>query len=162
MSDLRFRPRFQLFLNEDENAIIDRIKKALTENNPEALKGKLKHKHLLIRVNPTKKHFWSPTLDISFEKMEDGQTQMRCLLAPEATVWTMFMFAYTIAAFGAFIGLMIGSSQMQLEHNPWGFWLATACTVLGLLLFFIAQFGKKLAKDEMVSMKEFIVKAVEE
>jgi ABC-type glycerol-3-phosphate transport system permease component len=73
----------------------------------------------------------------------------------------MFMFAYTIATFGAFIGLMIASSQMQLEHNPWGFWLAATCTALGLLLFLIAQFGKKLAKEEMVSMKAFIVKAVE-
>lgn len=162
MSDLRFRPRFQLLLNESEDALIASIKKALHDHNSEGFWGKLKHKHMIIRVNPSKKHFWSPTLDISFEKMEDGKTQMRCLLAPEATVWTMFMFAYTIAAFGAFIGLMIGSSQMQLEHNPWGFWLAAASTALGLLLFFIAQFGKKLAADEMVSMKEFIVKVVGE
>jgi len=158
MSDLRFRPRFQLYFKSEKEEIIGHIKDALFNDNPAAFHGKVKHNHFTIRINPNKKHYWSPVLDISFEKTEKGQTQMRCLLAPEPTVWTLFMFAYTITIFAAFLGLMIGGSQMQLKTDAWGFYLATAASFLSIVLFFIAQYGKKLATEEMKSMQGFIYK----
>ena len=79
------------------------------------------------------------------------------MVAPEASVWTMFMFFYVVAGFGALIGLMVGSSQLTLDSNPWGFWLAAGSLLLGILLFFVAQFGKSLAKEEMRELKKFIM-----
>lgn len=162
MSDLKFRPRFQLFFKSEEAALIHQIKDNLLHQNPEAFLGKVKHSHFTIWINPSKKHFWSPVLDISFEKMEDNQTQMRCLLAPTPTVWTLFMFCYFITIFSAFIGLMIGSSQMMLGHDTWGFYLAGMAAILSVSFFLIAQYGKKLAAEEMQLLKAFINKVKEQ
>ncbi|MEQ8907624.1 MAG: hypothetical protein RIC95_00395 [Vicingaceae bacterium] len=157
MSDLKFRPRFQFEVGCDKKAFAERIKVQLRLNNPHGFLGKTRHDHFLIRVNPEKKHFWSPTLDITWEINENNKVQVRCLVAPEAAVWTMFMFLYVVAGFGAIIGLMIGSSQLTLETEPWGFWLAAGSMLLGIILFFVAQFGKDLAKEEMKELKAFIM-----
>lgn len=113
--------------------------------------------HLLLKIHPSKKHFWSPQLDISLEEIENQKTIVRCLVAPEAGVWTMFMFIYTITGFAAFIGLMLGMSQWSLERDLWGFYVALGSLVLGIVFYFIAQFGKKLADEEMRSLKKIIL-----
>ncbi|MFD1553538.1 hypothetical protein DNU06_07635 [Putridiphycobacter roseus] len=162
MSDLKFRPRFQLFFKSEEQEIIQQIKEALRHDNPEEFQGKVRHGHFTIWIHPEKKHFWSPVLDISFEKMEDKQTQMRCLLAPTPTVWTMFMFGYFITIFSTFIGLMIGSSQWYIgAETMWGLYLAAIAALLSIAFFMIAQSGKKLATEEMKNLKDFIFKVKE-
>lgn len=157
MSELDFRPRFKFEVGCGKEAFAERIKVQLRLNNPNGFKGKTRHDHFLIRVNPEQKHFWSPTLDICWELNENKKVEVRCLVAPEASVWTMFMFLYVVAGFGALIGLMVGSSQLTLDTNPWGFWLAAGSLLLGVVLFFVAQFGKRLAKDEMLELKSFIM-----
>ncbi len=157
MSELDFRPRFKFEVGCGKEAFAERIKVQLRLNNPHGFRGKTRHEHFLIRVDPKQKHFWSPTLDVSWEINENQKVEVRCLVAPEASIWTMFMFFYVVAGFGTLIGLMIGSSQLTLDTNPWGFWLAAASFLLGIILFFVAQFGKSLAKEEMLELKSFIM-----
>ncbi|WP_027418192.1 hypothetical protein [Crocinitomix catalasitica] len=161
MSDLSFRPRFQLLFEQNEAEIIAAIKTALNEDNPDAFHGKVKHSHFTIFINPTKQHFWSPVLDISFDPEFEGTTEMRCLLAPSPTVWTLFMFGYSLTLFGVLIGLMFGASQMQLDLNPWGFYIAVVCGFLAVAFFLMAQYGKKLAHEEMKSLKGFVMRVRE-
>ncbi len=40
----------------------------------------------------------------------------------------------------------------------WGLWVMGISLALGLALFFIAQFGKGLARNEMIALRDFIVK----
>lgn len=113
--------------------------------------------HFIIRIHESKRHFWSPQMDISIRKDDESDdTVVRCLLAPAPVVWTMFMFFYALAGFGALVGFMIASSQYSLDKDMWGLWMAGGSAIFGVLLFVFAQFGKRLSHDEMRLFKSFI------
>ena len=157
MSDVKFRPRFRIETTLEEEEVAEIIKKKLKENNPYRFKSTLVKDHLILKINKEDRHFWSPQMDVSLSKnYEFSGTLIRCLLAPEAAVWTMFMFFYSASGFGAFIGIMIAMSQWTLERDMWGLWLAFVSALLGIVLFFIAQFGKGISKDQMKLLKAFI------
>ncbi len=157
MSDIKFRPRFRIETTLEEEEVADIIRKKLKEDNPHRFHSTLVKDHLVMKINKEERHFWSPIMDVSLSKnYEYGGTLIRCLLAPEAGVWTMFMFFYAVSGFGAFIGIMIAMSQWTLERDMWGMWLAFGSALLGLILFGIAQFGKGISRDEMKILKAFI------
>lgn len=156
MSDIKFRPRFRIETSLSEGEIADIVKKKLSEDNPNKFESIIIKDHLILKINMKDRHFWSPQMDISLGPNYDEEgTLIRCLLAPQPSVWTMFMFFYTISGFGGFIGLMLGMSQWTLEREMWGFWLTLISIILGVILFFVAQFGKGISKDEMKLLKSF-------
>ena len=157
MSDIKFRPRFRIETSLPEKEVAEIVKKKLTENNPHQFPSTIVHGHLILKIPQKIKHFWSPQMDISLNALEDGEgTLIRCLLAPEPAVWTMFMFFYTAAGFLAFVGLMVAMSQWTLEKDMWGMWLVLGGILLGIILFFVAQAGKKISRQQMEMLKSFI------
>ena len=156
MSEFKLRPRFKFEVALEESKVVELIKKEIENSAPGQFVSTIIHGHLLLKIHPSKKHFWSPQMDVSLEKIEEKKTLIRCLIAPEASVWTLFMFIYTTTGFAAFIGLMLGLSQWSLEREIWGFYLTIGSLTLGVIFYFVAQFGKKLAEDEMISLKNII------
>mgnify|MGYP003637419412 CR=1 FL=1 len=154
MSSIEVRPRFHFELKLSEDEAKDRIRKLLKFNNALGFKGQLKNDYLLLKCH-TKKHFWTPQMEVRVEK-EDDVTLVKCLITPEPSIWTFFMFSYVVSGFGLVIGLMIGSSQITLEKDVWGFWLAGISLIVGLLFYFIALTGKRLAYDERKAFFDFI------
>ena len=157
MSDLKFRPRFRIETSLFEKEVAEKVKQKLASDNPQQFESTIVDGHLILKINRQKIHFWSPQMDISLSPLEESEgTLIRCLLAPQPSVWTMFMFFYTAAGFGAFVGLMIAMSQWTLDRDMWGLWLMLISLLVGVALFFVAQFGKGISKDEMKIMKAFI------
>ncbi|MEQ9064451.1 MAG: hypothetical protein RIE58_09760 [Vicingaceae bacterium] len=157
MSEFKLRPRFHLEVYNPENEVEDIVRNKLKYDNPNKFESTIIKGHLILRINKNKRHFWSPQMDISLREMEEGGTQIRCLLAPEPAVWTMFMFIYSATGFGSFIGLMIAMSQWTLEREMWGIYVSLISAILGLIAFFAAQAGKKIAHDEMSRLKTFVL-----
>lgn len=157
MSELKFRPRFQIETSLNQKETVALIKQRLLHENPNAFESSYVEGHFILKINLNNRHFWSPQMDISLSESEanDG-TVIRCLLAPAPAIWTMFMFLYTAVGFGAFIGIMIGLSQWTLEKEMWGIKLTLLSVFIGLILFIISQFGKKMASEEMKILKNFI------
>jgi hypothetical protein len=157
MSDLEFRPRFRIESQRQPEEVHDLIREKLVRDNPMGFQSMSVKGHLIIRVNDSLKHFWSPQLDISISKSPDHDgTLLRCLLAPSPGIWTMFMFLYALAGFWALVGSTIAMSQYTLKKDLWGLWVFGISSVLGIALFFIAQIGKGMAKQEMIDLKNFI------
>ena len=156
MSDFELRPRFRLEVTNPENEVVQIIRNKLKYDNPEAFESTVVHGHLILRINEKKKHFWSPQMDISIQSLEEGGSLIRCLMAPEPAIWTMFMFFYATCGFGAFIGLMLAMSQWTLERDMWGIYLFFAFAALGAVVHIAAQSGKRIASDEMRSLSLFI------
>jgi hypothetical protein len=158
MSDLTFRPRFRIETSlpcDEAEALIDT---KLKSDNPEGFGSSHIKGHIILSIHASKRHFWSPQMDISIRKDDDeDHTVIRCLLAPAPVVWTMFMFFYALTGFGALVGFMIASSQYSLDKDMWGLWMALGSVALGIVLFLIAQGGQKLSKEEMYSLRHFIV-----
>lgn len=156
MSEFVLRPRFRFEVDLAESKVVEIIKKEVDKLEPGQFSSTIVQAHLLLKIHPSKKHFWSPQMDVTVEEIEENKTLIRCLIAPEASVWTMFMFIYTITGFAAFIGLMLGLSQWSLEREVWGFYVFLGSLMLGILFYFVAQFGKKLGKDEMILLTKII------
>ncbi len=158
MSDLTFRPRFRIETSlpwDEAEALID---SKLKSDNPEGFGSSHIKGHIILSIHSSKRHFWSPQMDISIRKDdEEDHTVIRCLLAPAPVVWTMFMFFYALTGFGALVGFMIASSQYSLDKEMWGLWMALGSVAIGIILFLIAQGGQKLSKDEMYRLRHFIV-----
>jgi len=127
----------------------------IQSHNPSGYQSEIKHGHFILKLPKDKKRFWTPQMDLSLQE-EAGKTVISCLISPEPGIWTLFMFIYVLSGFGIFIGLIIASSQVTLEHHPWGFSLALASAVLGILFYLIARIGKHLAFDERKAFYLFI------
>jgi hypothetical protein len=134
-----------------------KILQKLEDNNPEQFGSTYTKGHFTLRIHPQKRHFWSPQMDISVREDDDEDfTVIRCLLAPAPVVWTMFMFLYALAGFGALVSFMIASSQYSLDKDMWGIWMGVGALVFGIVLYLVAQSGKRLSSDEMHALKNFI------
>lgn len=155
MTELNLRPRFKIVVNNPEKEVVEIVKNKLKYNNPHNFESTIVEGHLILRINKAKRHFWSPQMDISVQPNEEGGTVIRCLLAPEASVWTMFMFFYAATGFMAFIGLMMGMSQWTLQRDMWGFYLFFAGLALLLVIYAIAQFGKGISRSDMNILRAF-------
>lgn len=158
MSDLSFRPRFRIETSLPVEEVEAQILNKLKNENPQGFGSTFTKGHFTLTIHPEKRHFWSPQMDISVREDDDEDfTVVRCLLAPAPVVWTMFMFLYALAGFGALVSFMIASSQYSLNKDMWGIWLGFGSIVFGVVLYLIAQSGKRLSKDEMRALKDFIV-----
>lgn len=158
MSDLKFRPRFKIETELSTEQAQEKIK--LLFRTPHDFETEHVKGHFIVKMPEQVRHYWSPQMDVSvYHDDYSESTQVRCLLAPAPAVWTLFMFVYSFAGFGALFGLLLGSSQYNLDKNPWGFWMALGFFILAIILFGIAQFGKSISKEEMRSMKKFIYQA---
>ncbi len=164
MSELDFRPRFRIYtalgVEEAEQILLEQLRL----RNPEGFRSTIVKGHMVIHIAESKRHFWSPQMDVSIAATEEEDehhpaTMVRCLTAPAPAVWTMFMFFYGFAGFALLVGLIVASSQYTLGYEPWALWIAAFGLVLGLAMFLVAQVGKGLAKDEMRKMKTFVDKA---
>ena len=155
MTDLSIRPRFKLETSLTESQIKQLFDDQLKNNNTHGFIGSMKHGHLILRLPKNKKHFWSPQLDVSFIS-EENKTILNCLITPEPGIWTFFMFVYILSGFGTLIGLMIGTSQYSLDKETWGYWIAIASALLGIIFYIVAQTGKRLALDNRKAFYYFI------
>ncbi len=112
MSDLEFRPRFKIYTRQLPTESADLIAAKLNGDNPQNFESAMVKGHIVLSICQSKRHFWSPQMDISIAKDFDSEeTLVRCLLAPAPVVWTMFMFFYALSGFGALVGSTIAMSQ---------------------------------------------------
>jgi len=159
MSELELRPRFRIEVNNTENEVVEIVKKKLKEDNSNSFESTIIGDHLILRINKEKRHYWSPQMDISLETKEDGGTIIRCLLAPEPAVWTMFMFFYIGFGGLTLVGTVYGSSQQILDMTANGYWYALLGGI-GLVVTFIAsQVGQKMGEEQTNLFLKLIEKA---
>lgn len=153
---LALRPRFRFTSEMSRSQIIDKFRKELNENNPQGFTGVLTDHHIQIRFPAHKHRLWTPYMEISLEEnLQDNSTLVRVLLTPVSPIWTLIAFLLIVTSTSIFISLMLGVSQLMIEQEPWGFYVAGLCTVFLLLLYLIARQGRVLARKEMPELKKF-------
>lgn len=162
MNEAVIRPRLKLISELEPEEIRSRIKVGLnnTELNTFELQHRSVHGHLLISFPARHRHFWSPTMDINMEETTDNKTMIRVLMGPEASIWTMFMFFYTIGGLCILTGLVLGYSQYILDKGAT--WLFLIPVGIAIILFFYlaALTGKTKARGQMEILFNFLSASV--
>lgn len=148
------RPRFR-FISKYSVEEIEQQLRATLLSQLYPCTGSVRHGFATINISKQDQHFWSPQLTISIEETEEG-TSVRGLYGPKPSVWTLFIFFYTLIGFGAIISAMIGFSNLSLDKAAGILWLSPILLLLFLSLFGVSRMGKKLGKEQMQILHLFI------
>ncbi len=160
MSELEFRPRFRFRSPLTPEVIKQRIQDRVRENNPSRLRlGGTGH-HLSLQFPPGAQRSWTPQMDLDVELEQlPGQKPMsivRCQIGPMPTVWMLFVGGHMFLVVVALLGISMGASQQVVGTFAWGWWMALPTPFLALVLWLLAQEGKRRSKGEMGLLKHFV------
>lgn len=154
MERIRIRPRYNFTVPLGKETVLDKLRSAI--NSPSArVKGKFVKPMVVITVVDEDRHFWSPELSLDLEEKEEG-TEIRCLLGPHSSIWTMFATFYGFSVLVGIAGLVWGFSQMAAGMSAYGFWLIPVSIILIAGAYAIALTGQKLAYNQMLHLRAFI------
>lgn len=162
MSDGSLRPRYKFSTDLPAAEIRERLRTAVKDpdKNPLGLQQRSVSNHIIVVLPRRHKHFWSPTLDVNFEDLPNNRTLVRVLIGPEPSIWTMFMFLYTVGGLAVVAGMVLGYSQYILGHDL--YWLLLIPAGLLWIGFFYGAglLGKNRAQKQMRILKEFMEEAI--
>ncbi len=155
---IEIRPSFEKHISLSPEEFVAKLCEEFKRNNRRC-QGVATQNHVTLRLPPEKQHFWSPQLDLELEAKGDG-TVVRGRYGPKPSVWTLFMFGYGLAGFGWMIFLILGMSEWMIQKQAGKILWSFGFLSLGVLLFFAAQAGKALSRDDMRELDEFIREAL--
>lgn len=155
------RPRFKLKINHNPEEAIEHVEsKLLADDFVTGLRDRT-----LIFVKPKNKdqHYWSPEMSVRIEEEEyDDYTTVSCLIGPKQTVWTLFIFLYSLifaaSTFGGIFGLV---KYMNNDDKSW-LWVIPAGVICTASLFVVSKIGQKKGRDEMLYLVSFIYHALDQ
>lgn len=153
MASFRIRPRFIHVSEENPEEVRDIFKARLAEKDIQ-VSGTIIPNHIILKIPPDQRHYWSPQLNLSVE-MKDDVTLIRGLYGPNPNVWATFFFGYAILGVIALFTGMIGLSQLFLGLNPYWLWAIPICLFSGLIVYLIAQAGQKVGAQQMFELHHF-------
>ena len=155
MTDLRMRPRFDIPLSITPEEGLKRFKEALDNENC-VYNGQFRKNHIILHVNPSDKHLWSPFLDMEFVENENQEgSTVHGVIGPSPEVWTAFMAGYSALLFFSFVSSVLGYSQWSLGQKPWGLYALPIFLLLSILWYSLSLFGKRMASSQMEGLCDF-------
>ncbi len=158
MADLQMRPRFAVDVTCGLETLVATLEEVAREAEP-PLAGHFSVRHCLVQIPPARRAFWSPELDVTFERLEpeaEGAPaghRVRCLLGPRATVWTGFAFVFAVLGAAAVAGTLYGFAQLTLGQTPWALLAVPVAGVLAGLNYASSFIGQGLALAQMYELR---------
>lgn len=162
---LEIRPRFKLLIKNQE------IPKDLLEEIKENSKidetvrvVKTYSTHLDIHVPKSEETFWSPVLQLNFDKPDEGHgILLRCLIGPQQSHWLMFVFIYGIlSVIGFFSGVYGLTRYIQFdEFTPWLYSLPVSIIII-TAIYIMVKVAQKSKHQEIVHLVRFLYNHLEQ
>lgn len=164
MSELKFRPRFRFRTPLMPDVIKQMIQDQVFNNNPSSLRLCGVGHHLSLQFPADVQRIWTPQMDIDLELEQLPGTPpvsiVRCQIGPLPSVWMLFVGGYILLATLALLGISMGTSQQIVGAAPWGWWVALPTPFLAVVLWLLAQEGKRRSRDEMRLLNDFVDQAL--
>ena len=118
--------------------------------------GKTLGDHVFLKILPEQKHYWSPEMDITFEKKEKG-SYVREVIGPNSNIYTLTMSLLFFTGVLLFFAIMFLSSQITLNLPTTTTWILIGIGVIIIfLLLLIMYVGRIKAKPQIILMKDFV------
>lgn len=147
MSSFHIRPRFDQEVEGTPDSVQERIVEYI---DPVAERFELKRfpEFLCIRIAEKDRHFWSPRLSLSLEPSGSEKTHIHGTYGPNANAWSLFLFSYIILGFLGLLAGMVAVAQWIIGQPPTWLWGLGGASAGIAILYFVAQFGQKLAAQQ--------------
>jgi hypothetical protein len=167
MTDLKMRPRFAVDVSCNPETLVAVLEANVGHADP-PLEGHFDPGHCVLRIPESRRAFWSPELDLTFERLQpeaggpSSSHRVRCLFAPRPAVWTGF--AFTLSVLGAFgiAGTIYGLAQLTLGQPPVALLAVPVALVLAVLTYTSSFIGQGLALSQMYEMRRTFDASVEQ
>lgn len=161
MSSFNIRPRFK----QEFVSSVDELKllfhDRLNHENEDEIDSTFSGDHIILKVRPEDKHYWSPQLSLTLEPAEESEgSQIRGVYSPAPEVWTLFAFSYFALALAFTITGIVAYSFYTIDKESWLVWLLPVYVVIALVLYFVAQFGQKLGAEQTYILHRFYEETV--
>ncbi len=172
MADIRLRPRFRTHVECDPASVLALIEAQLGSPGSDAsgripanaqiagtdvghIEGTVFDTSAVLRIPSTRRHFWSPELQVGVDGDEAG-TMVSGLFGPRPGVWSMYVALYAFVLFVAIMGSSFGASQIMLDQRPFAFWSLPAALVGALAVYGIGRVGRRLGREQIRELDAFL------
>jgi hypothetical protein len=153
------RPRFKIQTEVSVDDVLTKIGDALKADNPKCI-GKVNHNFITLNIPIVEQHYWSPQLALTVDT-EDDKTTIRGVYSPRPTVWTMFVFFYSIIGLAIMVLGTLGLSYLMLDKPADVFWWVLVLIVVFLSLYMVSYFGQRMGHSQMETLHHFFEESVE-
>lgn len=119
---------------------------------------KILDNHVWIGVAFNEKKYYSPTLHLEFEPVENSnETRVRGLFGPEPSLWTLFMFLHFVVA-GIFIMFMAFAYSNWTMQQPMALdiFMMILMVVAWFLLYFIARLNRQRGLPQARAIEKLV------
>lgn len=160
-SPIHLRPRFTIDLVENQDEVIGKFKKVLSETNNK-FPAKFVDGHIIIDVPKREEHFWSPQLNLEIESLGENKSLLKGLFGPKPQVWTLFMFIHFIVgiAFLSF-GVMLYVKLSLDKSIILPLMMLIFLPLLWVLLYFLGRIGKSTGHHQMDDLHDLMTNIIE-
>ncbi len=161
MADIRLRPRFREQVPCSPEEVLQALEHALGRDTGD-VNGSVFSKSAVLRIPPTRQHYWSPELQIGVDPSADRSksggpaTTVTGIFGPRPAVWSLFIALYAFVAFGGTMGGAYGLSQLMLDQPAHVLWAVPAALVLAVVIYFVGQTGRALGHGQMTELRAFL------
>jgi len=150
MSTPRVRPRFQIEVASDPDALMEKVRKRLP-TCPDCT-GVAVGRHAELFVTDEVRRVWSPWLSVTVERRSDGSV-LRGRFGPHPGIWTLYAFLAFGLGFALLVGTTWGYAQWAIERTPWALLSLPLVLLLGGGLYFASIVGQRLGAEQMDQLK---------
>lgn len=153
----KIRLRFKMECKDTPSAIVSKIEKALKSGNTQC-SGQINHNFITLFIPANEQHYWSPQLTLTLEENTEG-TIVRGLYGPRPTVWTMFVFFYSVIGMAVLVIGTIGLSYKMLDKPAGILWWTPVLVLVFMSLYLVAYFGQKMGHKQIETLHNFFEEA---
>lgn len=156
MSTVGLRPTFMLPWPFDATEAMRRVRHLVT-TRPDELIAQVTEHHAMLAVPESKRHFWSPWLQLEVRTTDEGNFLFG-RFSPHPSIWTGFAFSYLALGVLAFFSVILGLSQQFTQQLTWGYGLLVLWLAVAVTLWLVSQIGQRLSHSEMDALRALIEK----
>lgn len=151
----QIRPRFEISSPYEVSELHNIMKKAI-HSNQAPCEGKVRYGYVSLFPKESEHHYWSPHLSVTMEEHpEEKGSLLRGLYGPSPSVWTMFIFVYSIIALAIVIALVIGFANMSIDESTAILWAVPALIILFASMYLVSSVGQKKGHSQIEEMHHF-------
>lgn len=156
------RPHFKLISSMHVDEVVEYAKTAISNSNPDGVRGSFQHHHIHFKVPEQYEHYWSPVLHVGIEKNEEREgTLLRCMIGPSQGVWAMFILVYGAIGILTLFGLFYGGTKYQVEGDSTWLWSLPIALVLFFAIWISAKIGQRKGHHQMDELIHFFLHTME-
>ncbi len=148
------RPRIKIISELSKKEVQQRISDYINSSD-NYCKGWVKEGYAIVCASVNEKHIWTPQLSLQIDELENG-TELRGVIGPGPSVWTGFIFAFSLLGFLLFVISMWGLINLSLNKDATILWLVPVDLLLIFLVYISARIGQSLSKKEVMYLHKFV------